>query len=365
MTCPASSTADVASWPLAGRMSRPPLLASSRTAVINPELFRASQLAPWARPRSVRRLASTGLWQSLKTSLPEDLAVVHVETSVMAPLALAVKSLRPTVKLILDLPDVIWHQKARVLKNRGWRNAAMPRDVLEVAMTWALERQVLNQFDRIITCSEPDRKRVLDRARSADVTLIPNATDIGEPCSLETSEASTLLFVGTMSYEPNQEGVQFFVNSVLPLVLEQEPEARFVIVGKDPPPAVTALATHPGVEVTGRVADLRPYLERATLSVVPLLNGGGTRLKILESMAAMRAVVSTSVGAEGIDAENGRDLLIHDSAGELAAACVRLIRDKQLRNQIAVNGRRLVSEKYDWVQARRELVRVYASLNDR
>jgi glycosyltransferase involved in cell wall biosynthesis len=157
-----------------------------------------------------------------------------------------------------------------------------------------------------------------------------------------------LLFFGTLSYGPNADGLVWFCEQVLPRVRQSKPDVRLEVVGLDPPPRVTALGRLPGVQVTGFVPDIRPKLWSATMCVVPLLAGGGTRLKILEALAAGCPVISTTVGAEGLELMDGKHLLIADDPEEFARDVVALLESDALRHRLADAGRRAVAEKYDW-----------------
>jgi glycosyltransferase involved in cell wall biosynthesis len=152
-----------------------------------------------------------------------------------------------------------------------------------------------------------------------------------------------------MDWLPNEDAVLHFCGEILPRIRRVEPRVTVAIVGRNPTPAVRRLAeTTPGVEITGRVDDIRPHVGRAALSVVPLRIGGGTRLKIYEAMAMGRAVVSTTIGAEGLPLTPGRHLAIADDPESFAAAVLSLLTDSAARQRMADAARRLVTERYDW-----------------
>jgi glycosyltransferase involved in cell wall biosynthesis len=157
-----------------------------------------------------------------------------------------------------------------------------------------------------------------------------------------------LVFTGSMDWLPNEDGMTYFCREILPRIRQAEPEATVAIVGRSPTPAVKKLAETPGVEVTGRVDDVRPHIARGAVYIVPLRIGGGTRLKIFEAMSMGKAVVSTTVGAEGLPVTPGRDIVLADEPARFAHAVVHLIRDQQTRRGIEAAARRLVVEKYDW-----------------
>lgn len=179
----------------------------------------------------------------------------------------------------------------------------------------------------------PQRGRFLDYFR-------PRA----EP---EPREGTTLLFFGAIDYYPNTDGLLFFLREVFPLLESRVPKVRLCIVGRRPPDVIVA-RRGPHVEVTGAVEDVRPHLERAAVVIAPLRIGGGTRLKILEAMAMGKAVVSTSIGAAGLDVVPERDLLIADDAQSFAAQCCRLLDNPGLSDEIGAAARAAVEARYGW-----------------
>jgi glycosyltransferase involved in cell wall biosynthesis len=192
-------------------------------------------------------------------------------------------------------------------------------------------------------------------------TVIPNAADVEyyQPRPSDpVSDGRTVLFFGLLSYVPNIDGVTYFVNEIWPRIAAAHPDARLKIVGRDAPPSLQALAG-PNIELTGFVPDLRPHLAAATAVVVPLRFGGGTRLKIVEAMAMGKAIVSTSLGAEGIEAASGRDLIVEDDAASFADAVNRLIADPDLAARIGASARKLAVDRYSWSGAALNLERFY------
>src|SRR5437879_868829 len=155
-----------------------------------------------------------------------------------------------------------------------------------------------------------------------------------------------LLFTGMMNYEPNVEAVRYFVGEILPLIRLEVPNATFHIAGANPSPEVKALASD-SVYIYGSVRDMRPYFHRASVVIVPLLHGGGTRLKILDAAACGKPIVSTSVGAEGLNFVDGRDVLLTDSAPTFAQAVVRLLSNPDRQAELSRCASR-AAEAYDW-----------------
>jgi glycosyltransferase involved in cell wall biosynthesis len=224
------------------------------------------------------------------------------------------------------------------------------------------EGQVLRRFDHILAVSETDREtlvRLYPLARALPISVIPTGVDTEYfvPAGHAVAGPPNLVFTGSMDWLPNVDGVRFFCRDILPSIREVAPDTTFTIVGRSPTADVRRLGDEPGVEVTGRVDDIRPFLDRATVYVVPLRIGGGTRLKIFEAMSAGKAVVSTTIGAEGLPVENGRHVLLADTPETFAATVVDLVRDAAARHELERNARALVTERYDWSAAATHLER--------
>ncbi|MBI2954156.1 MAG: glycosyltransferase [Chloroflexi bacterium] len=213
------------------------------------------------------------------------------------------------------------------------------------------EAEMCRRVDGVVTVSEIDRKALDAISRLPRVAVVPNGVDVdyfrlAEPEGKH--DAPTLLFSGTMDFRPNIDAVTWFCEEILPRVHRDVPEAKFCIVGRDPLPAVTELGKDPRVVVTGFVEDVRPYFRQASVYVVPLRFGGGTRFKVLEAMAAGIPVVSTAMGAEGIEASSGRDLIVADDPGSFAQWVVRLLREEDRRRHLVESARAIIERKYDW-----------------
>lgn len=212
------------------------------------------------------------------------------------------------------------------------------------------EREVWSRFDGCTLTSAHDQGMLLADAPGTRTAIVPNGVDLGffRPGITPTTPApTTLLFFGAIDYFPNTDAMLFFTRDVLPKLAERVPRVRLCILGRRPPEAITALRSA-DVEVAGAVEDVRPYLDRAAVVIVPLRMGGGTRLKILEALAMGKAVVSTSLGAEGLDVVPGRDLLIADDPETFAAAIRRLLDDPDLARRMGAAGRRAVEARYGW-----------------
>lgn len=215
----------------------------------------------------------------------------------------------------------------------------------------AMEREVYRRPYRFVTCSEADRQGLLELAPQARVSVVPNGveTDYFQCVADPEGDPDRLLFTGKMEYSPNADAVEFFVEEVMPAIRRRRPEAHLEVVGMAPPASLLDLAAaNPALTVHGEVPDVRPWYERCAISVVPLRAGSGTRLKILEALSMQRAVVSTRIGAEGLDVVDGEHLLLADEPGDFAEKVLALMHDEGLRRRLGRNGRRLVRECYDW-----------------
>ncbi len=231
----------------------------------------------------------------------------------------------------------------------------------------AYERAVCRAADDIIAVSAADATALahLDAHLAPRITIIPNGVDSAEfapvinpPPPLNDWPSESLVFTGLMAYRPNEDGVIWFVRAVWPLVRVQKPQARFYIVGARPSAAVQALASVPGVVVTGEVEDVKPYIAAATLYLVPLRVGGGIRLKLLQAMAMAKPVVSTSLGIEGVDLVGGRDVAVADDAASFAATIITLLDNEASRARLSTAARKL-SIKYDWSNLIPYLITLY------
>jgi glycosyltransferase involved in cell wall biosynthesis len=236
---------------------------------------------------------------------------------------------------------------------------------LHAAINWRkLAREELAAYegaDGVCVCSAADAARLARDAPGAATVIIPNAADVEslQPRATDPpSDGRTVLFFGLLSTVPNVDGVLFFLREIWPRIAEARPQARCRIVGLHPPAAVRALAG-PRVEVAGPVDDIREALASAAVIVVPLRLGSGTRLKIVEAWAMARPVVSTTLGAEGIDGVAGRDLLIADAPADFASAVVRVLDDSALGARLGAAGRRLAVERYSWPGAARTLLEFF------
>ena len=289
--------------------------------------------------------------------------VVNLEFPYLGHLRLrqSPKGVRPPL-LVIDA-----HEIAHDMVRQFARSGGVSRR-LYAGLNWRkLRREELSIFreaDGIFACSVQDQQRILSEVPSARTAVVPNAADVQyyRPHPSDPSaDGRTVVFFGLLSTYPNIDGSLWFLREIWPRIAAARPEARCRIIGKGAPRALLELAG-PRVEIVGLVADLRPHLSSAAALVVPLRIGGGTRLKIVEGMAMAKAIVSTTLGAEGISAVPERDILIADDPESFAASVMRLLDDSALASRLGASARRLAVERYSWSTAGARLEHFYREL---
>ncbi len=225
------------------------------------------------------------------------------------------------------------------------------------------ERVLSPKFD-VVTCTSEVDAAVFERyCAEGTVKVIPNGVDVTHfSPDYGSEDTAHLIYIGSMDWYPNEDAARFFAEEILPQIQKDVPDVKFTIVGGNPSERVQGLTAMEGVVVTGRVPEIKPYFAEATVFVVPLRIGSGTRLKILEALAMGKAVVSTHVGAEGLALRDGEEILIADEPEIFADAVTRLLTDRALRQKIGANGRVRVEQDYDWHSIAEKLHAVYQSL---
>jgi len=300
----------------------------------------AAALRGLARTRSISagRFWSTALAGEIRRAAAEGpLDLLQVEYMQMAPLAVGV----PAALRVLDLHNVDSALAASYAQARRppW---SAPFHV-EAAALRALERRTLSAFDTVVVVSGRERDRLPPGAGA--VVVCPNGIDT--PVILPPAHSPTVAFVATMGWAPNTDAALWLGRQIWPRVLLRVPGARLLLVGRDPTPAVRALASET-IEVSGTVADVRPYLAKTSVAVAPLRSGGGTRLKLLEALGAGRPVVATSIGVDGLEDLVGRGVVVADEATAIADALADLLKDPQAAADMGRAGHDAVATDHSW-----------------
>ncbi|MEK6396744.1 MAG: glycosyltransferase family 4 protein [Terriglobus sp.] len=295
-------------------------------------------------PMAVSRYAS----QELRTLVQERLSTEHYDCVVCDFLACA-PNLSDMARAVLfehNVETTIWQRHEQ--QATSW-----PRKLffgMQARKMARYERNICRQSRFVIAVSELDAKRMREDFGIEHVAAVRTGVDVDFLQPPEASEpVGDLMFSGSMDWLPNVDAMEYFLDEIFPLILAQRPATTLTIAGRSPDARVTrAAATYPGVTVTGSVPDMRPYLWGSSLSIIPLRIGGGTRLKVYESMAAGTPIVSTTVGAEGLEYSDGKDIVIADTPRDFADACLHMLENDARRSQIARAARQLVIDNFSW-----------------
>jgi sugar transferase (PEP-CTERM/EpsH1 system associated) len=256
----------------------------------------------------------------------------------------------PTVLFQHNVEALIWDRHAAVATH-PLRRAYLRR---QSRLMSAFERAQCRRFDHVVAVSRQDAAWFAREYGVSDLSSVATGvdTDYFRPKGTARPEAQRLIYTGSMDWMPNADAVAHFTDAILPAVAAEAPDVRLDVVGRNPSPAVLSLARRDTrVRVTGTVPDVRPYLEAARVFVVPLRIGGGTRLKIFEAMAMEKAIVTTSIGAEGLPVRHGEHVLLADTPAEFADAVLRLLRDPAYAASLGARAAELVRSRFGWIRA--------------
>ena len=342
-------------------------------------------LAPKERAYTIAKLARGALGRTpvtllnfrsaaMAAALAKELTAAHYDSVLIEGIEMV--SYLPAIKAAKnDARHVVldWHNIESEVVARHSLNAATLLHRLYMQRTTTqlkrVENEVLDGCDFHLVTSDRERDDLLSRRPSAKVIVVENGVDarrFTEDLSRlddgkSWTERRRILFVGSMDYSANADAVEYFAEQIWPRIHQTFPELVFTIVGRNPPERVRGLGSRPGIEVTGTVADVRPSYLEALAAVVPLRVGGGTRLKILEAMAAGVPVVSTSLGAEGLRVEPETHFLLAETPIDFAAQIGRLSEDFGLWRRLSSLGRKLVETSYGWNITAGRLAEEYCS----
>lgn len=313
------------------------------------------------KPITMRLYHSTEFRDALRQVMRKRLFdVVHVESFYMMPnlpepLNLPVLLSEPAIEF------VAWQRHARVAHPIYQR----PAIALEALKMRYFEPQTWRRATMIGTMSEIDSTVVKRFNPHLPIRVTPNGVDVDyfKPSTLPR-DSDTAIFMGDYKYFPNTDAVSFFVKEIMPLVRAQRPNFKLILLGKEPPAEIVALAAQPnsGIQIEGFVEDTRPYLHQASLFVCPLRSGSGTRFKLLEALACGLPVVSTRIGAEGLDAVADRHMVFADSPEAFAASMLHLLRQPEEAQRIGRYGRTWVTDRHSWARSAGLLGDAYQTL---
>jgi polysaccharide biosynthesis protein PslH len=288
------------------------------------------------------RLASQARWDSVQAELP---FMVAAATHARAPIVLDTQNVEAEVAASVAELD------PRRMHRVRWR--------WEARKTERFERNAVNIADAVCAISDDDAA-TFESWGARKIVVVPNGVDTARTSYAPPPGGSALAYVGHFGYRPNVLAALELIDAVLPAVRTSHEDATALIVGRDPPPELTGRASSI-VDVTGEVPDVLVHLRRAAALIVPVRAGGGSRLKILEAMAAGVPVVSTRLGVAGLHVRADEHFLLGEAPRELAAQALRVIRDRALADSISRSARGLVESRYDWSVAARPLLELHAS----
>jgi len=294
-------------------------------------------------PLSLSRYQTAAMREKIASVL-EEVRFDNVVCDFLSP-APNFENLSQCVLFQHNVETMIWRRHAEhapdPLRRRYFKGQA------ERMFRW--ERRICQAVAHVVAVS-PQDARLMRELFGVEASYVPTGVDVDYFHRGEAVDPKVdMVFVGSMDWMPNIDGVNYFVREVLPLIWQKKPDCTVAIVGRTPPAAVRALAHREArIQVTGTVADIRPWLWGAKLSIVPLRIGGGTRLKIYESMAAGTPVISTRVGAEGLDVSHPSSIRLADTPSEFANQCLELMGNPEEREQIAREALDLVARRFSW-----------------
>ncbi|MBN2025438.1 MAG: glycosyltransferase [Actinobacteria bacterium] len=253
------------------------------------------------------------------------------------------------------------HECYYLARRKAWQVQGFSREGLSALVNLKglkkFEFDMYADADRVLVLTPQGKEELLAIRPDLDISVVPHGVDVDHFCAAgESVREQAVMFLGNYPHDPNRDAVLYFHQKIWPLVKEEVPEALFYVVGKDPTPDLLELGrADPSLVITGTVEDVRPYFERAKVFVNPVRIGGGFRGKLLEAMSMGLPIVTTSLGAEGVRAESGRDMILADDPREFAAAVVRLLRDDAMCTSLGGRAREMAVEAFSWERGVEEL----------
>ena len=308
----------------------------------------------------VKRFESEAFAARLREILQaETYDVVHMESIFLTPYVPVIRRYSQA-KIVLRAHNVehqIWRKVAQCTRNpfKRWY-------LKQLSLTLgAYEREHANGFDGVVCISPNDAEFFKQAGCRKKITTIPFGIDVPELVENVSAEPNTLFHIGSMDWMPNQEGIRWFLDKVWPIVHQQVPQARLYLAGRKMP-ADLMEAQIEGVTVVGEVPDSMYFISSKQINVVPLLSGSGIRVKIIEAMSVGKTVISTTVGAAGINYTDGKDLLIADTPEAFAQQIARCLNDEEFCQQVGRNAFDLIAHEYDNRRLTQRLTDFYTTL---
>jgi glycosyltransferase involved in cell wall biosynthesis len=316
-----------------------------------------------------KSLVSGEPWMMLRDERPEmrrvlaDLAagepfdVVHADQLNMGQYALPFEGSRK----VLDLHNALWMLYRRMAETTPLTDPMKYILMRDWSLLKRYEGEMCRQFDAVTAVTEEDRQLLIEAGARRDIRVIPIAIDTDEQAVIQRRPSGPhIIHIGTMYWPPNIVALTWFLEEIYPLIKAQVPDVRCTLIGSRPPESLIQRSqTDRTLTVTGYVEDPTPFIEDSSMMIVPLLAGGGMRVKILNALSQGIPMVSTAIGCEGIHVEHGKDILIADTPENFAVQCVRLLTDWDLNARLSATGRQTAEQYYDYRQACRPLDEVY------
>jgi polysaccharide biosynthesis protein PslH len=295
-------------------------------------------------PYSVTKFTDPAVRARVEEFLADPRIDVAVADFLLVTRNFPAQSSKPTVLFQHNVESTLWRRNA-TYEGNPLRKTLF---ATEAAKMYRYERAALSHFDGIVAVSEHDRSLMLAMGPRAPITVVRTGVDVAgfAPSTATGRGTRTVMFLGSMDWPANVDGVEYFCERIWPQIVAAVPDVRFQVVGRNPPPRITRFVSD-SVEIVGGVKSVLSYLHRAAVFVVPLRIGGGTRLKIYEAMAAAVPVVSTTVGAEGLDVHDGTDIVLADDAEHFGQSVIELLRTPEKRTSLATAASVNVA-RFDW-----------------
>lgn len=303
-----------------------------------------------AAPYAVTKFTNPQVVQTLREWLPADRFDVAVCDFLSASLNFPAQLPLPCVLFQHNVESSLWARMAKTETNPVRKLSYK----IEAGKMARYERETLRRFHHIIAVSETDKRQMLAMDSTCSISVVPTGVDTEkyQVFPSASGDPPRIVFTGSMDWEPNIDAMEWFCREIWPTIVRQFPHAQFQIVGRNPHSRVKQLAS-PTVEVTGTVPSVADYLRDAAVVIVPLRIGGGTRLKIFEAMAMAKALVSTTIGAEGLDVTSGENCILADNPSSFGDSIITLLSDVQLRRKYERAAAALAA-RYDWSNIARQ-----------